>query len=361
MDVIYSKITDFDAWIALAREVEPLFGPMAEEKAFQKALRQAIIEKTAFCILSDPNEKDSFLKGGIVISKESNEIVWFAVSEQYRRIGYGRQLLEVAINKLNPQESVFVQTFDGSVSEGKAARKLYFDFGFTDHKNGGLNPAGVPTVIMKLEKQKPIKFPISHLSTGDKKIVKARLYGSGNMAIIFSNMDTNDQNEWAPIINQLICYRYMILTYDYPEHMNDQSETLEDAISFVSDLGAKKIILIGASRGGVASIKVAAQHINNESIVGVAALSAPIEYEGTVFYSKGDLNGIKIPKLLINSKNDDGANDNRKMLKMFDEPKELLLYPGDAHGTELFDKEESIIAKLQNFIDSAFTRCENLM
>ncbi len=35
MGIIYSKLTDFDAWIALAREVEPLFGPMANEAAFQ--------------------------------------------------------------------------------------------------------------------------------------------------------------------------------------------------------------------------------------------------------------------------------------------------------------------------------------
>ena len=30
MDVVFSKATDFDAWISLAREVEPLFGPMAD-------------------------------------------------------------------------------------------------------------------------------------------------------------------------------------------------------------------------------------------------------------------------------------------------------------------------------------------
>lgn len=150
MDVTYSKSTDVYAWITLAREVEPLFGPMADEVAFQEALRQAISENRAFCVRSAPNEKNSALKGGIVISKASNEIAWFAVSEPYRRMGYGRQLLKFAIDNLNPQESIFVQTFDESFSEGKAARKLYFDFGFVDHKNGGLNPAGVPTVIMRL-------------------------------------------------------------------------------------------------------------------------------------------------------------------------------------------------------------------
>lgn len=150
MEVEYSKLTDIDAWISLVKEVEPLFGPMADEADFQEALKQAILSDTAFCIRSEPGEKNKTLKGGIVISKEANEISWLAVSQKYRGMGYGRNLIEFAIGKLNSEESIFVQTFDDSVPEGKSARKLYSDFGFTDFKDGGLNPAGIPTVIMRL-------------------------------------------------------------------------------------------------------------------------------------------------------------------------------------------------------------------
>jgi GNAT superfamily N-acetyltransferase len=150
MNIQYAKSTDFDAWTALAREVEHLFGPMADEVSFHEALRQAISYKTAFCIRSETNGKDRILKGGIVISKQANEIVWFAVSDRYRGRGFGRALLKFAISKLNQQKSILVQTFDDSVSEGKAARKLYYDFGFSDHKKCKLNPAGIPTVIMQL-------------------------------------------------------------------------------------------------------------------------------------------------------------------------------------------------------------------
>ncbi len=211
---------------------------------------------------------------------------------------------------------------------------------------------------MKTINTQSVSIPITQ-SSSDSRSTHGNLYGSGHMAIIFSNMDTNDQSEWDAIINDLISDRYMILTYDYFQHMDDQSRTLEDAISFVCDLGAKKIILIGASRGGVASIKVAARHINNDCIAGVVAFSAPIVYEGTVFYRKDELSGIQIPKLLINSENDDGANDTRKMFRIFDDPKGLQFYQGDAHGTELFDKErESIIEKLKDFIAAAFGTCD---
>lgn len=151
MDVVCAKITYFDAWISLAREVEPLFGPMADDFDFQESLRQAISLHTAFCIRSEPNGDNKGLIGGILIAKESNEIAWLAVSQQFRRMGYGRKLIEFAISELNQREKIFVQTFDESVSVGASARKLYLDFGFTDIKDGGPNPAGVPTVIMQLE------------------------------------------------------------------------------------------------------------------------------------------------------------------------------------------------------------------
>ncbi len=145
MEVVISESKDFDAWIALAREVEHLFGPMADEISFQDALRQSIQQKTAFCIRSEASE----LQGGIVISKETNEIAWFVVSGNYRGKGRGKELLNYAISKLDRQNEIYVQTFDETVTEGKVARKMYINLGFTDCKPGGLNPAGVNTVIMK--------------------------------------------------------------------------------------------------------------------------------------------------------------------------------------------------------------------
>ncbi len=154
MDVDYSIFSDFEGWIELAREVEPLFGPMADEADFQEALSHAICQKRALCIRTASNRGGRTLRGGVVISKESNEIAWLAVSEQYRGQGCGRQLLKFAIRELDPQKYIILQTFDESVFEGHAARKLYFDLGFFDHEAAGLNPAGVPTVIMRLMKVK---------------------------------------------------------------------------------------------------------------------------------------------------------------------------------------------------------------
>ncbi|PLX92396.1 MAG: alpha/beta hydrolase [Desulfuromonas sp.] len=192
----------------------------------------------------------------------------------------------------------------------------------------------------------PVKDSTSRHST-----TNGSLYGSGETAIILSNMDTNDQTEWDAVVEALVADDRMIVTYDYLQQQDDQSPVLEDVIAFVCAAGAKTVILVGASRGGVASINVAANTKDNHCILGVVALSAPIEYEGIVFYGKEELSRIKIPKLLINSEHDDGASDTREMFQLFDEPKELVFYPGDAHGTQLFTREhQAIITELQDFI-----------
>ena len=157
MTVTVSDKTDYDAWLALAREVESLFGPMADEPGFQEALKGAIAEDTAYCIRSDHHENKAPLAGGIVISRATNEIAWLAVAEPHRGKGLGRQLLVFALDRLNPYLDMVVQTFDASVPQGAAARKLYLDFGFKDDQDGGLNPAGVRTMIMRRPAQEPAK------------------------------------------------------------------------------------------------------------------------------------------------------------------------------------------------------------
>lgn len=138
---------DLDAWIELAREVEPLFGEMVANEDFINGIKDCISNQSAFCVVNTDNEVD----GIIAISKTLNEIVWLAVREKHRGNGYGYQLLERAINNLDNSKPIYVQTFSPGVKAGEAARKIYLKFGFKDDKDGGKNPAGIDTVIMKLE------------------------------------------------------------------------------------------------------------------------------------------------------------------------------------------------------------------
>lgn len=138
---------DLDAWMELAREVEPLFGEMVGNEDFINGIKGCIASQSAFCVVNT----DSEVEGIVAINKAVNEIAWLAVREKCRGKGYGYQLLERAIESLDKSKPIYVQTFSPGVKAGEAARKMYLKFGFKDDKDSGKNPAGIDTVIMKLE------------------------------------------------------------------------------------------------------------------------------------------------------------------------------------------------------------------
>jgi len=147
-----ATLEDFSDWLELAREVEPLFGPMTDDPAFCDGLRQAILEGNAFCLIeSDDGKRRGLFLGGIVISKEANEIVWFAVFQHSRGQKIGAALLAEAIRKLDRTRPITVTTFDRTIGDGIPARSLYESVGFRDSSAVGPNPAGIPTVTMILE------------------------------------------------------------------------------------------------------------------------------------------------------------------------------------------------------------------
>ncbi len=149
MEVELSRLEDLDRWLVLARQVEHLFGPMADDPYFKDAVRLAISVGNAFCIHESEKAGIGALAGGVIISRENNEIMWLAVSETFRGRGLANMLIEVALMRLNAATAVCVQTFEKSVPEGVAARSLYRKFGFVDERPAEINPAGIPTVIMR--------------------------------------------------------------------------------------------------------------------------------------------------------------------------------------------------------------------
>jgi len=145
-------MNDYSHWLKLAKEVEPLFGPMTDDPNFCEALRRAILDGNAFCLIeSERNARSELFLGGIVISKEVNEILWFAVVQRSRGQKIGTTLLVEAMKHLDHTRRIAVTTFDKTIEAGKPARRLYEAFGFRDSIVAGPNPAGIPTVTMTLE------------------------------------------------------------------------------------------------------------------------------------------------------------------------------------------------------------------
>ena len=210
---------------------------------------------------------------------------------------------------------------------------------------------------MSTTQMRKVTIPLTGSYAG--RTTEGRLYGGGPRAVILSNMNTNNQDEWQPLLKPLTAKGLMILTYDYPDPQSDQWEVLEDVLAFIRSQGAEKIVLIGASRGGVTSMQVLARSDTTDDVVGAASISAPVEHEGAVFFNSDELKNIAQPKLLINTEGDECALGTRQMYELILDPKEMTFYSGQAHGTEIFAVHcEDLVGKLVNFAEAVLNPSE---
>lgn len=153
MRIREAREKDLPALLELARQVEPLFGPMVEEPGFVPGLSGAVRSGDVLC--ADSRSEGGTLAGAVIIAPEPNEVAWLAVAHSARGRGAGRSLLEKALERLDSRRPVRVVTFAPGVLEGEAARRLYVGCGFRDAGDQGRNPAGFPVVLM----QRPVTVP----------------------------------------------------------------------------------------------------------------------------------------------------------------------------------------------------------
>ena len=197
---------------------------------------------------------------------------------------------------------------------------------------------GDPTMV-------PLEDNIVTFSTSDGATITGELYGSGNIAVIFSVMG-NCTPGWREFAQLTAAQGYLALTYQWRGCKANSADKVlirkfvEDAraaIAFARSQGAERIILAGASLGGCASAKLAAE----SGASGLIVLASPPAIPQWDFEIQSvDLN-TEIPKLFITAENDDtvASEDTHALYELAAEPKDWQTYPGSAHGTELFEGE----------------------
>src|SRR5499433_2948586 len=90
MHVVLAQPADIPAWLDLAAEVEPLFGPMVADPGFHAVLERNIGRQTAFCIREQDAAPDMPLMGALLFSvthAPHYTIGWLAVAQRWRRQG----------------------------------------------------------------------------------------------------------------------------------------------------------------------------------------------------------------------------------------------------------------------------------
>jgi ribosomal protein S18 acetylase RimI-like enzyme len=115
---------DVASWLEIAREAEPLFGPMPD---FESTLQRNISRGTAFCV----RDAGGGVQGGVLLrAAPHTQITWLAVRVAARRRGIGQALVAEALRRCPRPCEVLVDTFGQDSIEGYPARRLYESFGF---------------------------------------------------------------------------------------------------------------------------------------------------------------------------------------------------------------------------------------
>jgi esterase/lipase len=198
-------------------------------------------------------------------------------------------------------------------------------------------------------------------TTADGATLSGTLYGSGSTVVILSAMSDKRQETWAPFARQVATQGYRAFTYNYRHWTNGgkmtdslldkAAEDLRAAVAFARERGAKEVVLIGASLGGLASIK-AASDMQPAAVVVLASPFGPFPRLPSLQVNEADLQAMTVPKLFINTERDEigFAEDTQQMFEAAPDPKEIQIYPGSAHGTDLF-KTDQAAALTQRLIE----------
>lgn len=199
-------------------------------------------------------------------------------------------------------------------------------------------PAPIPTasaIPPATAATEPVAPTGSATATGEPRAVEfpapdgatlhGTLYGAGDTVIIFSEMGAQKQATWAAA-----------------------------AQAFVHTQGARRVVLVGASLGALATIKVAAA----AGVTAVVILAAPLgPVSGlNLQVTPAEVQVISAPKLFIASEGDEAgfADDVQQMYNLAAGPKDLQFYPGRAHGTDLLTTASgpAVIERILAFIET---------
>ena len=188
--------------------------------------------------------------------------------------------------------------------------------------------------------------------------LEGRLFGHGSVGVVLSHMLPADQTSWWDFARELADRGYVALTYDFrgycPGGQSGCSQGPKDiaaiwqdvlaAIDEVRSAGVTRVVLIGASMGGTASLVAASRP--GIDVTAVVTLSAPVSIEGLVA-SPSVLTKVTAAKLFIAGNGDPtGAADAAQQLyDTSPPPKRVDIVTSNDHGTDLLTGNQSGIVR----------------
>ena len=153
---------------------------------------------------------------------------------------------------------------------------------------------------------------LSFKAADGTKLVAHR-FGKGATAVILGHQSQGDLCEWLPYARRLAGKGYFVLALDFRSHGLSQARSgpaanrlasdLAAAAATVRKLGKKKVYLVGASMGGIATL-VAGSSLK-PAVDGVVSVSSPAAFMGMNAVATAPR--LRVPVLYLAATGDDNA------------------------------------------------------
>ena len=208
-----------------------------------------------------------------------------------------------------------------------------------------------------------IPFETVTFTTEDNVRLAGTLRGEGELAVILAHQGTPgaDQRSWATFAHLLAERGIASLAFDFRGVGRSGGEfrsanlwlDVQAATRFLRGRGYDRIVCAGASQGGTACM-LAAQEEQYLGLIILASSMTAGSRDDAMHLTEEDIALLSPPKLFITAEDDFYViNDMRRMAEAARFPKELVLLPGNRHGTDLFTTETGgqLTESLLDYID----------
>jgi pimeloyl-ACP methyl ester carboxylesterase len=167
----------------------------------------------------------------------------------------------------------------------------------------------------------------------------AATMGSGSTGVVFANQSGNDDCAWLPFAAKLARAGDRVAVFEYLDPGSADVEALAVDRALRAD-GASEVALIGASIGGRAVVKAAAE--DRRDVAAAISLSAE-RTAGTLPELLPQARRVRVPSLYVGSENDGWTTFGRDTRQLHSATparvNRMLMVPGVDHGTDLLSDE----------------------